>query len=296
MDADLIDAWLASRGDGALLDEVRARFEGVPARYGHVIVDEAQDLSLLQLRAVQRRSAGLTLVGDDAQRSTPTASASAGPRRCSTCDPAEMATAYRMSAEIADWLNDHAAPTASTPSQLLGIRPTGVAVARGRRRPDDRRGAALADLAERVAERRPDRPPRTVEPQGRGVRRRGGRHRRHGRRPDLPGRVPRRPRAGDRPPGLSAVCPTAGRSVPEVVELQRDAEVRSFRRGDHRLQVVALLAGDPQLLALGLGLDALEPELLDELVELAGLVRRDAGRRWRACWRAVPPAASSTLP
>ena len=51
-DADLIDAWLLADGDGALADEVRARFEGVPARYAHVIVDEAQDLTLLQLRAV----------------------------------------------------------------------------------------------------------------------------------------------------------------------------------------------------------------------------------------------------
>jgi DNA helicase IV len=70
-DVALIDAWLATEGDGALADEVRDRFEGVPATYGHVIVDEAQDLSLLQLRAVRRRSSGLTLVGDDAQRSNP---------------------------------------------------------------------------------------------------------------------------------------------------------------------------------------------------------------------------------
>ena len=70
--ADLVEAWMATkRQDGALLDEVRARFEGVPARYGHVIVDEAQDLTFLQLRAVMRRTEGLTLVGDDAQRSNP---------------------------------------------------------------------------------------------------------------------------------------------------------------------------------------------------------------------------------
>ncbi len=55
-DADLIDAWLAAGDDGALTDEIRSRFEGVPARYAHVIVDEAQDLTPLQLRAVQRRA------------------------------------------------------------------------------------------------------------------------------------------------------------------------------------------------------------------------------------------------
>ncbi|WP_426574290.1 AAA family ATPase [Aquihabitans sp. McL0605] len=128
MDADLIDAWLPHPKDGALLDEVRARVEGVPATYGHVIVDEAQDLSLLQLRAVQRRSTGLTLVGDDAQRSTPNGLGLRAAADLLEVPPAEMATAYRMSAEIADWLNDHAAAHGIDAVHLLGIRPTGVAV------------------------------------------------------------------------------------------------------------------------------------------------------------------------
>ena len=51
----------------------------------------------------------------------------------------------------------------------------------------------------------------------------------------------------------------------------------SLQRGDDRLQVVALLARHPELVALGLGLDALEAEALDELVELLGLVGGDAG-------------------
>jgi hypothetical protein len=124
----LVDAWLAVRADGALADEVRARFDGIPATYGHVIVDEAQDLSLLQLRAVQRRSAGLSLVGDDAQRSNPDG---LGLRAAATrlgVEPSVMATAYRMSAEIADWLNGHAAAWGIDAVELVGIRPTGVAV------------------------------------------------------------------------------------------------------------------------------------------------------------------------
>lgn len=147
MDADLIDAWVADPVDGALLDEVRARVEGVPATYGHVIVDEAQDLSLLQLRAVQRRSAGLTLVGDDAQRSAPHGLGLRGAAVELGVEPAEMATAYRMSAEIADWLNDHATAHGIDAVQLLGIRPTGVAVAEV---PGDRATAEaeLAKLAE----------------------------------------------------------------------------------------------------------------------------------------------------
>ncbi|MCU1370746.1 MAG: putative ATP/GTP-binding protein [Ilumatobacteraceae bacterium] len=129
MDAELLDDWLRDPVDGALLDEVRARVEGVPATYGHVIVDEAQDLSLLQLRAVQRRSAGLTLVGDDAQRSSPHGLGLRGAAARLDVDPAEMATAYRMSAEIAGWLNEHAAAHGIDAVELLGIRPTGVEVA-----------------------------------------------------------------------------------------------------------------------------------------------------------------------
>jgi hypothetical protein len=124
----LVDAWSAHPVDGALEDEVRARFEGVPARYAHVIVDEAQDASLLQLRAVMRRSEGVTLVGDDAQRST---SAGVGLRRGADLlgvPVEEMATAYRMSAEIAEWLNDHARRHGLEAVELLGIRPTGVPV------------------------------------------------------------------------------------------------------------------------------------------------------------------------
>lgn len=127
-DRVFVDAWLAVDGDGALADEVRARFEGVPATYGHVIVDEAQDLTLLQLRAVQRRSTGLSLVGDDAQRSNPIGLGLRAIGRLLDVEPVEMATAYRMSAEIASWLNDLAADHGIDAVELVGIRPTGVAV------------------------------------------------------------------------------------------------------------------------------------------------------------------------
>jgi len=126
--ADLIDAWLAADGDGALADEVRARFEGVRARYSHVIVDEAQDLTLPQMRAMMRRAEGLTLVGDDAQRRS---RHGIGLRRAADLldVPLEqMDTAYRMSAEIADWLNGWAALHQIDAVALIGIRPTGVGV------------------------------------------------------------------------------------------------------------------------------------------------------------------------
>ena len=71
-------AWTSA--DLALLDELRIHL-GKPARhtasgeedvrqYGHVIVDEAQDLSPMQLRVLARRSLGsMTIVGDVAQAS-----------------------------------------------------------------------------------------------------------------------------------------------------------------------------------------------------------------------------------
>ena len=60
-----------SEADLPLLDEARALLlEG--QRYGHVIVDEAQDLTPMQLRMVARRAAGaFTLLGDVAQATGP---------------------------------------------------------------------------------------------------------------------------------------------------------------------------------------------------------------------------------
>jgi hypothetical protein len=64
-------AW--SEADLALLDEAAALLNGPPHAYGHVIVDEAQDLTPMQLRALARRARGgsMTLVGDIAQAAGP---------------------------------------------------------------------------------------------------------------------------------------------------------------------------------------------------------------------------------
>jgi DNA helicase IV len=64
-------AW--ADGDVPLLDEVRALVHKPPRVYGHVIVDEAQDLTPMQLRMVARRAApgSLTILGDVAQATGP---------------------------------------------------------------------------------------------------------------------------------------------------------------------------------------------------------------------------------
>jgi DNA helicase IV len=58
-----------SRSDLPLLDEAEWLLTGAPQTYGHSIVDEAQDLSAMQLRMVRRRTlhTSMTLLGDLAQ-------------------------------------------------------------------------------------------------------------------------------------------------------------------------------------------------------------------------------------
>jgi DNA helicase IV len=53
----------------ALIDEAEARLNGTRSTYGHIVVDEAQDLSVMALRMLRRRAQGgsMTVVGDLAQ-------------------------------------------------------------------------------------------------------------------------------------------------------------------------------------------------------------------------------------
>jgi DNA helicase IV len=92
-----------SDGDVALLDEARALLAEPPRLHGHVIVDEAQDLTPMQLRMIERRSrnGALTLLGDVAQGT--------GPVRYASWDDVlpdaeieELRHAYRVPREIMD--------------------------------------------------------------------------------------------------------------------------------------------------------------------------------------------------
>ena len=62
-----------SDADVALVDEAHALVAEPPRLFGHVIVDEAQDLTPMQLRMVARRAArgSLTILGDIAQATGP---------------------------------------------------------------------------------------------------------------------------------------------------------------------------------------------------------------------------------
>jgi hypothetical protein len=61
-----------SEADLPLVDEARDVLLGNPSHYGHVIVDEAQDLTPMQLRMIARRTSGaFTVLGDIAQATGP---------------------------------------------------------------------------------------------------------------------------------------------------------------------------------------------------------------------------------
>ncbi len=75
--AELVDDVVFSVNDVPLIDEARARLGPRPGRartdevrtFGHIVVDEAQDLSPMELRSLTRRSlnGSMTVVGDIAQ-------------------------------------------------------------------------------------------------------------------------------------------------------------------------------------------------------------------------------------
>jgi len=98
--------------DLALLDEAEALLTGSPPAYGHVVVDEAQDLSAMGFRALARRSPArsMTVLGDLAQATAPTAQSSWDDvvghlGRPATARRADLDLGYRVPAAIVDVAN-----------------------------------------------------------------------------------------------------------------------------------------------------------------------------------------------
>src|SRR5256885_10320690 len=73
---------------------------------------------------------------------------------------------------------------------------------------------------------------------------------------------------------------TCALPISEVRELERHAEVVLAHRLDRGLEVVALLAGHAELVALHLVGDALEPEALHELRSEERRVGKECRSRW----------------
>ncbi len=154
------EPWTAA--DLALLDEAEAAIGGPPRDYGHIVVDEAQDLTAMGLRTLARRSRGasMTVLGDLAQATAPGAQESweaaiahlGGP---ATAQRADLDLGYRVPASIMDMANGLLAEAAPdvTPCRSVrfdGREPTFVAVAGDDGRPgvDQEVQRAVSDLAE----------------------------------------------------------------------------------------------------------------------------------------------------
>lgn len=110
-----------SEADLALVDEAEHFLTGPPRRYGHVVVDEAQDLSAMEWRMVARRSidgTSVTVLGDRAQATSPAATGSwAEVLETLGASPGaaveELRTGYRVPVEIMGYANrllPHIAP------------------------------------------------------------------------------------------------------------------------------------------------------------------------------------------
>jgi DNA helicase IV len=110
--------------DLVLVDEAEALTVGPPRAYGHVVVDEAQDLSTMAVRALARRcpSRSMTVLGDLAQATAPAAqrswldvAAALGvPERV---ELTELDLGYRVPAPIIEFANR------LLPEAAPGVRP-----------------------------------------------------------------------------------------------------------------------------------------------------------------------------
>ncbi len=125
-----------TNADIPLIDEATFLTVGTPARYGHVVVDEAQDQSGMALRMLGRRArnGSMTVLGDLAQATAPGAlvswdealAALGADRSAATARVCELTVGYRVPASILDVANrllDVAAPDV-TPAR--SVRPGGA--------------------------------------------------------------------------------------------------------------------------------------------------------------------------
>ncbi len=108
--------------DLALLDEAESAIER-PAKLGHIVIDEAQDLSPMQLRAISRRATGsCTVLGDLAQATGPSAATDWAAVLTHLDRPTgqieELTRGYRVPAQVIDYaarLLPHIAPALRGP-------------------------------------------------------------------------------------------------------------------------------------------------------------------------------------
>jgi DNA helicase IV len=151
--------------DLALLDEAEALLAGPPPAYGHVVVDEAQDLSAMGFRALARRSPArsMTVLGDLAQATAPAAQSSWDDvvghlGTPATARRADLDLGYRVPAAIVDVANRLLAEAAPGVTPCRSVRLDGrpprflaVEATLGTEGVRDRIAAAVAELGGRYA-------------------------------------------------------------------------------------------------------------------------------------------------
>jgi hypothetical protein len=123
--------------------------------YHHIVVDEGQDISAMQWRAIARRcpSVALTVVGDLDQASQPwsirdwsTVFALAGAGDAELIELVELTVNYRTPAEVMTFAAEEVVRRGGTVSAPASIRSSGV--------PPQVRGGSIANLDELLAEAR----------------------------------------------------------------------------------------------------------------------------------------------
>jgi DNA helicase IV len=124
------EPWTAA--DLVLVDEAEALIDGVRRTYGHIVVDEAQDLTAMELRAIARRCPGssLTVLGDLAQSTRPGAQRSwldalAHLGAPAGAELAELELGYRVPAPIIEYANQLLAVAAPHVRPSRSVRMSG---------------------------------------------------------------------------------------------------------------------------------------------------------------------------
>jgi DNA helicase IV len=143
------EAWTAD--DLALIDEAESFVKGAPRRFGHVVVDEAQDLSPMQLRMLARRARrhSMTVLGDLAQATGPASPTSWEATlthlgRPANAHPAELTMGYRLPGAFLALANRLLAEAAPGVSPSRSVRADGD--------PPDVREFAADVLVDAIAE------------------------------------------------------------------------------------------------------------------------------------------------
>ncbi|MDY7106052.1 MAG: AAA family ATPase [Actinomycetota bacterium] len=140
--------------DLPLLDEAAGLIDGPAVTYGHVVVDEAQDLSAMALRMIRRRapSGSLTILGDLAQATSPGAQHSWDDvatlldpplpvRRC------ELRTGYRLAAPVLDLASRLLPEAAPGIERSTSVRRGGEAPSVVLAGPDERHTTVAGEVA-----------------------------------------------------------------------------------------------------------------------------------------------------